>query len=287
VYFWRGVMRAGFLVPTSNVAPTHRVSGPFGRNCKIDMATDLSWGLSMPPRHLLKNAALFLDFDGTIIALAARPDAIQVDQLLRRLVDRLLVTLQGRVAVISGRPVSEIQYYLDNPDLIVAGSHGLEIHWPDGRSWTLQKPTSIEFLRDELRDLPLLHPGVLIEEKPFGVAIHYRQRPQAQEECRRRAIDLSQRTNLRLQPGKMVFELKAPGADKGSAIDMLMKTPPMLGYIPLFLGDDDTDEAGFVAAANGGGAGILVGAPRRTAALYGLPAVQDAIDWLDTAERAQ
>ena len=85
----------------------------------------------------------------------------------------------------------------------------------------------------------------------------------------------------------MVFELKAHGADKGSALDRIMSAPPMLGYTPLFLGDDDTDEAGFSAAARMGGAGILVGPPRRTAAAYALPDVEAAISWLKTADHTQ
>lgn len=248
------------------------------------MVSDFDWGLRAPPHHLLRDAALFLDFDGTIISLAARPDAIEVDDALKSLLKSLLTRLHGRVAVISGRPISEIQFYLEDDDLIVAGSHGLEILWPDGRNWTLAPPPSLARVREELRDLPQSHPGVLIEEKPFGVAIHYRQAPDAQEECRRRAIDLSQRAGLRLQPGKMVFELKAPGADKGSAIEKITSAPPMLGYTPVFLGDDDTDEAGFAAVTRLGGAGILVGPTRKTAAHYALTSVQDTIAWLKAAE---
>lgn len=251
------------------------------------MASESDRGLPAPPHHLLQNASLFLDFDGTLVALAARPDAIHVDDALPGLLTRLQTTLGNRVAVISGRPIADIRNYLKNENLIVAGSHGLEISWPDGRHWSLNPPPSLALVRDDVRELSMAHPGVLIEEKPFGVAIHYRQAPEAREFCRQRAIELSQRTNLRLQTGKMVFELKAPGADKGTAIDMLMRETPMLGYSPLFLGDDDTDEAGFTAVARMGGAGILVGPVRQTAAAYALPDVKGAVAWLSKASAAQ
>jgi trehalose 6-phosphate phosphatase len=248
------------------------------------MAIDDDWRLPAPPSALLRDAALFLDFDGTIVALAARPDAIHVDESLRQLMRTLHQHLKGRVAVISGRPVAEIRHYLQNHDVIVAGSHGLELSWPDGSLWALSPPAELARLSAELEDMPKQYPGILIEKKPFGVAIHYREAPDAKEVCRQRAIDLSQRTGLRLQPGKMVFELKAPGADKGTAIDKLMSSPPMLGYTPVFLGDDDTDEAGFSTVARLGGSGILVGPLRRTAALYSLSDVEDAITWLKTME---
>lgn len=248
------------------------------------MPIDDDWRLPTPPSALLRDAALFLDFDGTIVSLAARPDAIQVDDDLKQLMQTLHRILNGRVAIISGRPVAEIRHYLQNDEIVVAGSHGLELSWPDGSAWTLSPPPELVHLNAELESLATHYPGILIEKKPFGVAIHYREAPEAQEMCRQRAIDLSQRTGLRLQTGKMVFELKAPGADKGTAIDKLMSAPPMLGYMPIFLGDDDTDEAGFSAVERMGGAGILIGPMRRTAASYALPDVHNAIAWLKTVE---
>ncbi|WP_303703535.1 trehalose-phosphatase, partial [Brevundimonas naejangsanensis] len=101
------------------------------------------------------------------------------------------------------------------------------------------------------------------------------------EAATRLATDLAASTGLILQPGSMVLELKTPGADKGTAVRAFMQEPPFLGATPVMVGDDLTDEAAFEAAQALGGFGVLVGAPRLTAARYGLPGVSAVLDWLE------
>jgi trehalose 6-phosphate phosphatase len=126
-------------------------------------------------------------------------------------------------------------------------------------------------------------PGLLVEDKPFSVAIHYRQAPHEQARVAQAMAELARSTGLTLQQGKMVIEIRPPGADKGDAVRAFMAEPDFAGARPLFVGDDLTDEHGFAAAAAMGGAGILVGPARDTAARWRLPDVPSVIRWLDEA----
>jgi trehalose 6-phosphate phosphatase len=125
--------------------------------------------------------------------------------------------------------------------------------------------------------------GVAVEYKPFGVALHYRLAPKAEHACRSLAAQIAAETDLVVQPGKMVFELKHAAADKGLAVARLMRESSMADGKPLFIGDDATDEAGFAMVAKLGGAGVLVGAMRPTTAAYRLPGVPDTLAWLRLA----
>jgi trehalose 6-phosphate phosphatase len=239
--------------------------------------------LPFPPANLLTGATLFLDFDGTLVDFAPSPDAVVVDARLGGLMQRLAERLQGRLAIISGRSVQQVHDLFGDVSFAVAGSHGLEMRWPDGRVLAVPRPDHLTTVEAEMDRFAFENPGVLVERKPFGAALHYRMAPQTAEACRTLACELERRTGLQLQAGNMVFELKAPWADKGSALRMFMADPEMEGTRPVFAGDDLTDEAGFAAASALGGAGILVGQPRSTAASYRLENVAETLTWLETA----
>lgn len=234
--------------------------------------------LASPPMALLADASLFLDFDGTLVEIADHPGAVRVQGRLRALLIRLSALLPGRLGIISGRPIAELDRLLGPTSLAFAGSHGTEIRWPDGRLCAAERPNNLAPLIRQISRLQKLHSGIVIERKPFGVAIHYRNEPQAEAACRQLAVALSQSSGLALQVGKMVIELRVPGADKGTALRQLAD-----GTHPVFIGDDDTDEAGFAVATALGGAGILVGPQRLTAARYRLDSVTATLDWLDAA----
>ena len=119
----------------------------------------------------------------------------------------------------------------------------------------------------------------MIEDKSLGTALHYRQSPDHEDAARALAQGVAATLGLVVQHGKMMVELRVPG-DKGSAITALMAEPPFAGTTPIFLGDDLTDEDGFVAVAALGGTGILVGPPRDTAATARLDGVADVRRWL-------
>lgn len=239
--------------------------------------------LPSPPLNLLRGASLFLDFDGTIVPIAARPDSVVVVPRLRDVLALLSACLDGRLALVSGRAAFDVRRLLDEPPFPIAGSHGLELLWPDGRLNAPGPPIELHALQAELDELRAHYPAVFVEPKPYGAALHYRQAPQAEDACRDLAFDLAARSGLIVMAGKMVFEIRLPGADKGSAVEALTIEPPMAGSRPIFIGDDLTDEAGFAAVARLGGAGVLVGAPRDTAATYRLDDVEATLGWLEHA----
>lgn len=239
----------------------------------------------LPPPDLLEGAALFLDFDGTLVEIAARPDAVHVDARLARLMDRLAEKLDGRLAVISGRPAADIAALFPARGFAIAGSHGLEVRHADGRSTPAERPDTMDAVRAALRDFAARDPALLIEDKPAGVALHYRAAPEHGAAANALARTLAEANGLALQPGKMMVEVRSGAADKGSALLLLMREPAMASARPVFLGDDDTDEPAFVAAATLGGDGILIGPERPTAATHRLPDVAATLDWLERACR--
>lgn len=236
-----------------------------------------------PPADILAGASLFLDFDGTLVELAARPDAVRVSARLKTLMRRLLMRLDGRVAIVSGRAAADVRALFGEPGFVVSGSHGMEFHFPDGEAVLAPRPESLTAVLGAMRDFASARPGVIVEDKPLGAALHFRALPEAGPDCVSAAADLAARHGLRLQSGKMMIEVRADGGDKGLALRRLMTRTPMAGTRPVFLGDDDTDEPGFVAAAELGGAGILVGSDRVTAARYRLADVTAVLDWLEQA----
>lgn len=240
--------------------------------------------LGAPPGDLLRGATLFLDFDGTLVDLAPAPDAITPAAELPAVLRGVAATLDSRVAIVSGRPVAEIRQYLGG-SLAIAGSHGAEIAWPDGRTEALPVPDWIEDAVRRAEGFAGEHPGVLVERKPYGLALHYRRAPDAGPACRAFAEALAEGADRELQAGKMVFELRATGADKGGAVNRFMQDAALAGTRPVFVGDDLTDEAGFAAANALGGAGVLVGPLRTTAAGYALPDVAATLAWLGANAR--
>lgn len=237
--------------------------------------------LAPPPPDLLAGASLFLDFDGTLVEIAPRPDAVAVDVRLRRLMAALTTRLAGRIAIVSGRGAEEIDALFGGAGFPIGGSHGAELFGVEG-AVEPERPIALDAVLERLNRFAADRPGVLVEAKPLGAGLHFRGAPQAESACRALAEQLAEASGLTLQEGKMVFELRAPG-DKGRAIAALMAMPPFAGSRPLFLGDDLTDEPGFAAAARLGGAGVLVGALRATSATYRLPDVAAVLRWLDAA----
>jgi trehalose 6-phosphate phosphatase len=242
--------------------------------------------LPSPPWNLLTQATLFLDFDGTLVELASRPDAVKVEERLNNLLARLSEKLGGRLAIISGRAAGQILTLFGQPTFAIAGSHGLEMHWPDGRVVTPASSDRHNAILTEMRQLQQRFPGLFVEDKPFSVALHYRLAPHAENECIRLASRLACETGYQLQTGKKVVEVRLAGADKGDAVTAFMSAPPMAGTMPVFVGDDETDEAGFIAVLNFGGAGVLVGPQRQTAATFALANVEDTLLWLEAAGAA-
>ncbi len=230
---------------------------------------------------VLKNATLFLDLDGTLFDLVDSPDDVRADAHTQTLLERLLNHLNGRLAVVSGRSLAQIDSMLGATasDLWISGSHGCEHRW-QGVTERPARPPALDEAAAQFHAFAHDRPGVLVEEKSLGVAVHYRVTPQAEAAALTLARELASQHGLLLQHGKMMAELRVGSADKGSAILGMMSRPPMAGTIPVFAGDDVTDEPGFEAVRGLGGHGVLVGEPRLTAANYGLSSPTEVRQWL-------
>jgi trehalose 6-phosphate phosphatase len=237
--------------------------------------------LPPPPPDLLAGAALFLDFDGTLIELAEAPDAIEVPPRLGPLLERLRQRLDGRLAIVSGRAIADLERYVRMPGIPFSGSHGLELRLSDGTDVPLHASGELTEVRERVRRFAEGQHGLLVEEKPAGVALHFRRSPAAERPVADFMEQVAREAALVVQRGNMVVELRPPGADKGDAVRALMKLDPFTGGRPLFLGDDFTDEHAFEAVTAMGGAGVLVGPQRDTAARYRLASVAAVGDWLD------
>lgn len=241
--------------------------------------------LPPPPPDVLRGASLFLDFDGTLAEIAETPDGVVVTPAVAPLLMRLGEALPGGVAIVSGRPVGEVRDLVAPAVLAIAGSHGLEIANVDGQVTAPARPPALDTALAAARAFAVDRPGVLVEDKPFGIGLHYRGAPEAGEAVSRLAETLAAAHDLHVQAGKMVVELRLAGRDKGAAVARLMREPLRQRTVPVFVGDDVTDEAGFVAATAAGGMGVLVGPMRETAATHRVDGVADVLAWLDAACR--
>jgi trehalose 6-phosphate phosphatase len=234
------------------------------------------------PRRVPNDAALFLDFDGTLVELAETPDTIRVPSGLSTLLGAVAERLENRLAIISGRSIEDLERYLGRSSLALSGSHGLELRLAGGPYVAIAAPEWLEDARHQVSEFAAAE-GLLVEQKPSSVAIHFRQAPERERDVTEFLDGIATPNGLSVQHGKMVAELRPHGADKGDALRRLMAEPQFASARPLFVGDDLTDEDGFAAAASMGGAGILVGAPRPTAARWRLPDVQAVIAWLEAS----
>lgn len=227
--------------------------------------------LSPPPSALLNGAALFLDFDGTLVPITDRPDGVHVDADLLTLLHRLRDRLDGRLAIVSGRSIATLRD-LGLGDFLLAGTHGLEFARAGETPCAPPRSAAIDAAQAAMEAFVADKPGLLVEHKSISVGLHFRGAPQWADACEALAKSLAV-DGLVIQRSKMLFELRPGGADKGSALHALMRESPMAGGTPLFIGDDVTDEDGFGAAVNLGGAGILVGPGRPTLAAWRLEQV--------------
>jgi len=231
------------------------------------------------------DTALFLDFDGTLADLAPRPELVQVEPELVGTLRALHDSLDGALAIISGRPVAELDHFLAPLRLPSAGIHGAEFRSYDEKIVQMPAPALGELI-PALEALARHHPGVRLEYKSVAVAVHYRAAPQLETLVRDAvAAMLRDADGLEALPGKMVVEIKPAGIDKGGAIAAFMRAPPFANRVPLFAGDDVTDEAGFAMVRQLGGVGLLVGS-RQTLASHTVTGPAALRCWLHRSARA-
>jgi len=247
------------------------------------LATPALGDLPLPPLPRLTQVSLFVDLDGTIAPLELTPQEVGPDRARRRLLDALLARLDGRLAVVSGRCLDDLDRVLEGRIPALGAVHGLVRRLPDGRVIESDGAVHVNEALADIRALAAADPALLVEDKGLSVSLHYRRHPEAGPACRDLVRRLGSRLGLRVQEGDMVMEIRAPGPDKGVAIAAFMAEPPFVGHAPIFLGDDLTDEDGFRAARRLGGYGVVVGPRRPTDASFALPGVAEARAWLQAA----
>lgn len=206
--------------------------------------------------------AFFLDVDGTLIEIAARPEAVVIPPELPDVLENLAARAGGAVALVSGRSLSSVDQLFGAERFAAAGVHGADVRLAPGQPSERAPPLEAD-LRHALRNAASEFEGVFAEDKESAVAVHYRARPEVGPVLQRAlATVVSQSRGIEIMPGHCVFEVRRSGIDKGSAVKRFMAARPFAGRRPVFIGDDVTDEAGFHAVTEAGGVAVAVGAPR-------------------------
>ncbi len=226
-------------------------------------------------------AALLLDVDGTLLDFAPTPESVIVPPGLIDTLHRLRTALGDALAVVSGRPIEQVDALLDAVPYAVAGEHGGALRRQPGAP--IERPDLPTLPPDWLPAADAIaasHPGTRVERKQRGFVLHYRQAPDSGPALRQAALALiaPRADQFQLLEAALAWEIRPLGMDKGLAVATLMAHPPFAGRLPIYIGDDITDEDAIRAAQAAGGAGMLV------APIFGTPA--GVRSWLATAAEA-
>lgn len=239
--------------------------------------------LNDQPGLEVRRCAFFFDVDGTLAEIQPRPELVSIPPRSLVALEHLQLS-EIPMAVISGRPLSQLDELLSPLRLPAAGVHGAERRSADGELRNLALDSALfETIGQALATACAQHPGLLLENKTIAFALHYRLAPELEDIARVLAEDFVKRYGdvLTLQPGKCVYELKPRGASKGEVIRTFMQEAPFKGRTPVFIGDDVTDEAGFKVVNELGGMTIKVGAGP-TEAKQRLDSVDAVGAWLES-----
>jgi trehalose 6-phosphate phosphatase len=203
--------------------------------------------------------ALFLDVDGTLLEIAAAPEDVFVPTRTVEVLESLEARLGGALALVSGRTIADLDRLFVPLRLPAAGAHGAERRSASGHATRREAdPRALESARILLETWTDAHDGTLLEDKGAALALHYRGAPSLENDARRVAAEAAALAGPRfvIQEGKKVLELKSRATDKGRAIAEFMGEAPFAGRVPVFLGDDLTDEHGFARVNELGGHSI-------------------------------
>jgi trehalose 6-phosphate phosphatase len=234
-------------------------------------------------RRPSRGFAYFLDIDGTLVEFARDPARIKLDPAVPLLLDMLWRSSGGAVALITGRPLDDVDRLFPGQQLPAAGHHGLERRAADGHiERHAAHPHALDGARRVLAEVVRTHPQLLLEDKHISLALHYRRAPRLGPFANRVMRQLQQALGSRycLQRGKRVIELAPAGRDKGAAITAFMREPPFRGRTPFFIGDDVTDEYGFAVVNRLGGWAVKVGRGG-SVANWRLSSVRSVLSWLE------
>ena len=216
------------------------------------------------PPALADTVALFLDFDGTLAPIAPRPQDVAVPPWVRPLLRAWQARLHGALAIVSGRPIAQLDAFLAPLQPCAAGAHGAEWRADAGGVVERLGASPPAALVEAARRLAAEHTGLLLELKASGCSLHYRARPELGPACGKAlaaalAVEPGATRQWEWLHGQCVYELKQRAFSKGTAVAALLALPAFSGRVPVFVGDDVTDEDGIAAAQAAGGFGVCVG----------------------------
>lgn len=228
--------------------------------------------------------AFFLDVDGTLLEIAPTPDAVVVDQELLAMLRALVFGSRGAVALVSGRAIGVLDDLFKPLLLPCAGLHGFERRSASGLYTRRPLPPGnlLNEAREALTRLVVQYPDLLLEDKRFSLALHFRQAPHLESLVTERVTTLAAALapHFELQRGRCVLEIRPAQANKATAVAEFMQEEPFRGRRPLCLGDDLTDEYAFEWVNAAGGISIAVGTERDSHAKAHLHSVAAARLWL-------
>jgi trehalose 6-phosphate phosphatase len=243
----------------------------------------------VPHPSLPARRALFLDVDGTLLRIALGPRAVIVPARTRLALQTAVAREAGAVALVSGRTVAELDSLFAPMRLPAIGVHGLEWRDAAGRPGAVQAaPGMLDAARQHLARLVAAYPARLeLEDKGRALAVHFRLAPHMEPRVRALMQELASaaQPRLHLHAGKYYLELRTARDARRRAIEEFMQAAPFAGRMPVFVGDDDTDEQGFEAVNDMGGLSIHVGHRPGTAARWQFANVNAVLHWLMAPEQ--
>jgi len=212
---------------------------------------------------LLSSTAILLDIDGTLLDLMPTPREVWVPPGLSRTLNGLLERTSGALALVSGRSLNDIDLIFAPEQFPAVGGHGAEMRLSaDSEAVAVHAPPLDKELKRRLATIAKLSPGILLEDKGYSLALHYRLAPHA-EKAIYEAVSLIRadlpNAPIEVLPGKCVCEIKHSGFTKATGVRELMTHEPFKGRKPLFIGDDVTDESVFAILPDFDGVGFSVG----------------------------
>lgn len=227
--------------------------------------------------------ALYIDIDGTLLGVAPTPDAVSVPAGLVALIDSVRRGLGGAVAVLTGRRIADCDRLFAPLELVASGVHGTEMRSQAGSEIAMLAAPIPKSVVEAMTDIAHIAPGVLVEQKGSGVAIHYRNAPFARAalETELAAIVAASPYALALRQGRKVIEAVPSGYSKGTALTHIASLPPFAGRLPVMIGDDVGDESAFMAAESLGGVALRVAGEHFSAEAADFDSVRSVRAWLE------
>ena len=239
---------------------------------------------SVSEMSCLSSFALLLDVDGTLLEIAETPRAVKVPPELLEMLRSLTLKTGGALALVSGRSIADLDALFAPLLLPSAGLHGFERRDARGEYQRAPPPDAVllQSAREALHRLASMSKHLLVEDKRFSLALHYRRAPELGQTVvdAMREIAPGLQPDFVLQLGRRVAEFRPRASDKGAAVKAFLAEPPFRGRFPIYIGDDLTDEAAFEQVNLAGGISIAVNVRRPTVARAALPDVPAVHGWL-------